>query len=195
MRSSQDRNLFIALYEIARLSSQLRIPKIIREMAAMLYRQALKKDIIRGHSIDSIAAASVYAACRAWKIPRKLSEIAQYSRINCKEIGRSYRLMRRRLKITIPVVSPADFIPRFSTALILPEKVQQNAIKIIKLAHKKGLTAGRNPAGLAAAAIYIASLLEGDHRTQHQITKVAGVTEVTLRNRYKEFIKKLNIDL
>jgi transcription initiation factor TFIIB len=57
------------------------------------------------------------------------------------------------------------------------------------------LTSGRGPAGIAAAATYIASLLTDERRTQGEIAKGAHVTEVTIRNRYKELTQRLNIEL
>ena len=193
VHSSLDRNLAIAMTELDRLSSQLDVPLVVKETAAILYRRAVERKLIRGRSIDAMVAASTYTACRKRKIPRKLAEIAQNSRINRKELGRCYSLMLRRLNVIIPAVSPVDFIPRFGTALRLPARVQQKAANIVRDAREKGLTVGKAPAGVAAAALYIAGLLEGSPRTQLQIAKVAGVTEVTLRNRYKDLVKKLNI--
>jgi len=54
-------------------------------------------------------------------------------------------------------------------------------------------TSGRGPTGIAAAALYVASLIHGEKRTQREVADVAGVTEVTIRNRYKELIKKLKL--
>ena len=193
VHSSLDRNLAIAMAELDRLISQLDIPTFVKETAAILYRHAVAKKLVRGRSIDAMVAASIYAACRKRKIPRKLAEVARHSRINRKELGRCYRLMLRRLHVTIPVVSPVDFIPRFGTALNLPARVQQKAANIIREAREKDLTVGKAPAGVAAAALYIAGLLEGKPRTQRQIANAAEVTEVTVRNRYKDLVKKLNI--
>ena len=192
VHSSLDRNLIIAMAELDRLRSQLDLPLIVKEMAAILYRRAVTKKLVRGRSIDAMVAASIYTACRKRKIPRKLAEVARYSRVNRKELGRCYRLMLSRLNVTIPVVSPVDFIPRFGTALQLPARVQQKAANIVRDAHEKSLTVGKAPAGVAAAALYIAGLLEGTPRTQLQIARITGVTEVTIRNRYKDLVKKLN---
>jgi len=48
---------------------------------------------------------------------------------------------------------------------------------------------------LSAASLYIASVLCGERRTQREIADEAGVTEVTIRNRYKELTKKLDIEI
>jgi transcription initiation factor TFIIB len=193
VHSSMDRNLAFAMSELDRLSSQLGIPRGVKETAAVLYRRAIEKKLIRGRSIEAMIAAAVYAACRERKVPRTLDEIARHSRVNRKELGRCYRLILRELEIIIPMASPVDFIPRFGTELILSGTTQRKAAEIVKMAREKGITAGKDPTGLAAAAIYISAILEGERRTQREIAEVAHVTEVTVRNRYKELVKELNL--
>ena len=73
--------------------------------------------------------------------------------------------------------------------------MQSKAIELLKDAAKKGLTSGRGPTGVAAAAIYIASVQCGERRTQRDVADVARVTEVTVRNRYKELCEKLRLDV
>lgn len=193
VHSSMDRNLAFAMSELDRLSSQLGIPRGVKETAAVLYRRAIERKLIRGRSIEAMIAAAVYAACRERKVPRTLDEIARHSRVNRKELGRCYRLILRELEIIIPMASPVDFIPRFGTELILSGSTQRKAAEIVTLARVKGITAGKDPTGLAAAAIYISAILEGERRTQREIAEVAHVTEVTVRNRYKELVKELNL--
>lgn len=193
VHSSMDRNLAFAMSELDRLSSQLGIPRGVKETAAVLYRRAIERKLIRGRSIEAMIAAAVYAACRERKVPRTLDEIARYSRINRKELGRCYRLLLRELEIIIPQASPIDFIPRFGSELTLSGITQRKAAELVKIAREKGITAGKDPTGLAAAAIYISAIIEGERRTQREIAEVAHVTEVTVRNRYKELVKELNI--
>ena len=162
VHSSMDRNLAFAMSELDRLSSQLGIPRGVKETAAVLYRRAIEKKLIRGRSIEAMIAASVYAACRERKVPRTLDEIARHSRVNRKELGRCYRLILRELEIIIPMASPVDFIPRFGTELVLSGRTQRKAAEIVTLAREKGITAGKDPTGLAAASIYISAILEGE---------------------------------
>ncbi|MHA1270459.1 MAG: transcription initiation factor IIB [Candidatus Helarchaeota archaeon] len=195
VHSSIDRNLAFAMSELDRLSSQLGIPRGVKESSAVFYRKAIEKKLIRGRSIEAMIAASIYAACRLRKVPRTLDEIARYSRVNRKELGRCYRLILRELNIHIPIASPIEFIPRFGAELDLSGRAQRRAAEIIKKAGEAGLTAGKDPTGLAAASIYISAILEGERRTQREIAEVAHVTEVTVRNRYKELVKELNIKI
>jgi len=189
-----ERNLAFALSEIDRMSSHLGLPRNVREAAAVIYRRAVEERLIRGRSIEGVAAAALYAACRECKVPRTLDEIADVSRVTKKEIGRSYRFIARELLIHRPT-SPTDYIPRFGSELGLSGEVQSKAIELLKEATKKGLTSGRGPTGVAAAAIYIASVLYGERRTQRDVADVARVTEVTVRNRYKELCEKLGLDV
>jgi len=190
-----ERNLAFALSELDRMASHLGLPRNVREAAAVIYRRAVEERLIRGRSIEGVAAAALYAACRECKVPRTLDEIADVSRVGKKEIGRSYRFIARELLIHLRPTSPIDYVPRFGSELGLSGEAQSKAIELLKEAGKKGLTSGRGPTGVAAAAIYIASVLQGERRTQRDVADVARVTEVTVRNRYKELCEKLGLDV
>jgi transcription initiation factor TFIIB len=177
------------------MASSLGLPRNVREIAAMLYRRAVEQRLIRGRSIEGVAAAALYAACRQSRIPRTLDEVAEVSRVGKKEIGRSYRFIARELRLSIPPTSPIDYVPRFISELKLLGEVQAEAIQILKQAANKGLTSGRGPTGVAAAAIYVASVLANSRRTQREVAAVARVTEVTVRNRYKELVEKLDLEV
>ncbi len=195
IQSSIDRNLAQAMNELERISSLLGLPRPIKEEAALIYRKAVEKGLVRGRSIESIVAAAVYAACRRLKVPRTLDEIAIYTKADRKEVARCYRLLLRELGVRVPIADPIDHVPRIAALLGLSGATMKTAIEILRKARERGITAGKDPAGLAAAAIYIAALLNDERRTQKEIAQVAGVTEVTVRNRYKELAKELGITL
>ncbi|UCB59251.1 MAG: transcription initiation factor IIB [Thermoplasmatales archaeon] len=190
-----ERNLSIALSSLDRMSSMLTLPRNIRETAAMIYRKAARQKLTRGRTTDGITAAVLYAACRQCNLPRTLEEISRVSQIKKKEIGRNYRNISRKLKLKLLPTIPQDYISRFCSQLNLNSYVQTKAIDILKKAFKKELTSGKGPTGMAAAALYIATVLCGERRTQRNIAEVAGVTEVTIRNRYKEIASKLDIEI
>ncbi len=193
--SATERNLRFALSELDRIASYLDLPRNIREEAAMIYRKAVEKGLVRGRSMESVVAAAIYAACRQHDAPRTLDEIAEASGIKKREIGRTYRFLAKELGLKLLPTSPIDYVPRFASALGLSGEVQAKAIQILKEAMEKELTAGRGPTGVAAAAIYIAATLCGERRTQREIAEVTRVTEVTIRNRYKELIEKLGLEI
>jgi len=195
IQSSMDRNLAQAMNELDRIASQLNLPRSVREEAAVIYRKAVERGLVRGRSIESVMAAAIYAACRRLKIPRTLDEIATYTKSGRKDVARCYRLLLRELTVQVPIADPIDYVPRIGALLGLSGNVLKRAAEILRKAKEKGITAGKDPAGLAAAAIYIASLLEDERRTQKEIAQVSGVTEVTVRNRYKELVRELKIPL
>jgi transcription initiation factor TFIIB len=193
--SSMQRNLSIALTELRRVASYLNIPESLIEAAALLYRKTVKKGLIRGRLIEAVVAAVLYTVCRTYNVPRTLNEMAEASGLTKKEIGRTYRFLVRELKLEVPLTNPIYYIPRFASELNLSGEVQEEGRKILEKAIGNGLISGRGPTGVAAAAVYIASLLKGERRTQKEVANVAGVTEVTIRNRYRELKKRLNIEV
>ncbi|MHA1731277.1 MAG: transcription initiation factor IIB [Promethearchaeota archaeon] len=195
VHSSFDRNLSQAMNELDRLCSQLRLPRGVKESSAVIYRKSIEKRLIRGRSIESMIAASVYTACRSLKIPRTLDEVSKHTRISKKELGRCYRLLLKEMEMSIPTVSAVDFIPRLGTELNLSGRTQRRAVLILEKANHSGITAGKDPTGLAAASIYVAAIQEGERRTQHEIAEKAAVTEVTVRNRYKELLRELSLHI
>ena len=188
-----ERNLKLALSELKRLSSYLKLPKSIEEEAAMIYTQAVQRGLVRGRSMESVVAGTIYGACRRHEVPRTLEELSDASGIEKKEIGRTYRFIARELGISILPSNPIDYIARFSSSLKLTPETQSKSVEILEMAQKRELTSGRGPTGIAAAALYVASLINGEKRTQREVADIAGVTEVTIRNRYKELIEKLKL--
>lgn len=193
--SSMERNLVIALAELDRVASSLGLPDSVKESAALLYRKAVRAELIRGRLIEFVVAAVIYAICRMQGIPRTLDEIAKASGIEKKEIGRAYRFLKTELDVDVPLTDPSQYVQKFATALRLGGEVQEEAVKLIKKALRKGLISGRGPTGVAAAALYIASAMFGEKRTQKEVADVAGVTEVTIRNRYRELKKELGLKI
>lgn len=190
-----ERNLAFALSEITKIANNLNLPKSILETASVIYRKAVKERLIRGRSIQGVTAAAIYLACRQCGLARTLEEIAQSSTMNKKEVGRSYRFLIKELNYSIPPVRPSQYITKFSNQLTMQGKVEEIAHKILSSAKELKLTSGRGPTGIAAAASYIASVLTGERKTQREIAEIAQVTEVTIRNRYKELVERLTFQM
>jgi transcription initiation factor TFIIB len=190
-----ERNLAFALSEITKFANNLNLPKNILETASVIYRKAVKERLIRGRSIQGVTAAAIYLACRQCGLARTLEEIAQSSSVNKKEVGRSYRFLIKELNYSIPPVKPSQYITKFSNQLTMQGKVEEIAHKILATAKELKLTSGRGPTGIAAAASYIASVLTGERKTQREIAEIAQVTEVTIRNRYKELVERLKFQM
>ena len=192
--TSLERNLRLAMAELRRVSSFLSLPNVVRDESSRIYNFVLQRGLVRGRSMESVIAACIYAACRSYNIPRTLDEIANASDVERKEIGRTYRFIMRKMGIKAQPSSPKNYISRFSSILHLSPKTQNHALKILQKADVSELTSGRGPAGIAAAALYVAALLNNEKKTQREVADVAGITEVTIRNRYKELIERLGIE-
>ena len=190
--TSVDKNLRQALNELNGLKDKLAISSSVLEKAAYLYRKALEKKLVRGRSISAMIAASLYAACRDTETPRTLKDIAEAANVKRKDISRCYRLLYNELDLKMPVVDPIQCIARISSKLKVTEKIKRFAAKILKETQERQETAGKDPMGLAAAALYYSCVKNGISITQQTLAEAAGVTEVTIRNRYKA-LKEANI--
>jgi len=192
--SSIERNYIQAIEELERLTSLMGLPNNVKEEALFIYKAAINKGLVKGRSINSVIAAALYAACRILKIPISLDEFAKYATMtDRKEIARCYRFLIRDVNIKVGIADPIYFIDRLINVLDIKPTVYPKAKELIEKAKEKGITAGKDPAGLAAAAVYIAAILQGEKITQKDVAKAANVTEVTVRNRFKELVQKLNI--
>jgi len=192
--TSIERNLRLAMAELRRVAAFLNLPNVVKDESSRVYNFVLQRGLVRGRSMESVIAACIYSACRSYNIPRTLDEIANASDVERKEIGRTYRFIIRKLGIKVTPSSPKDYISRFSSILHLSPKTQNEALKILKKADISELTSGRGPAGIAAAALYVAALINDEKKTQREVADVAGITEVTIRNRYKELIDRLDLE-
>jgi len=188
---AMERNLAFALSEITKIASNLSLPRSTFETASVIYRKAAKERLVRGRSIQGISAASVYIACRQSGLARTLEEVAKASKVGRREIGRCYRFLVKELDYLIPPVRANQYVSKFSNQLAMQGKTEEIANKILVMARDLRLTSGRGPTGIAAAASYIAAVLVGERRTQREIAEIAKVTEVTIRNRYKELVDRM----
>jgi len=184
--SSAERNLQVASKTVAQIADQLKVPKPTYIRAIQIYRDALERGLVRGRPINSLAAAALYAACRDNGIPRTLKEVAMASGLKRKEVARSYRLLIRSLENKMPLSDPAIYVEKVASKLKVGPEVERETLKILKEAKEKKITAGKDPLGLVAASMYLATQRLGLQLfTQKQIAEAANVTEVTVRNRYK----------
>jgi len=180
-----DRNFRQAFSELNRLKDKLAISDAVIEKAAYIYRKALDKGLVRGRSISALMASALYAACRDTETPRNLKDVENAANIKRKDIARCYRLLIKELDQKMPVTDSIQCIARIASKIGIQEITKRQAIKVLKLAQENEISAGKDPMGLAAAALYLACVKNGEDKTQRDIAEAANVTEVTIRNRYK----------
>jgi len=188
-RDSKERNLKQALGEIDRMASALGLPDNVRETASVIYRRALDEDLLPGRSIEGVSTASLYAAARQAGTPRSLDEVTSVSRVDKDEIARTYRYIARELSLEIKPADPEQYVPRFASDLELSDEAERRARELLSTAKAQGVHSGKSPVGLAAAGVYAASLLTNQKVTQSQVSEVANISEVTIRNRYHELLE------
>ena len=192
--TSTDRNLRQAFEHLDKLKDKLGLSDAIIEKTAYIYRKAQENGMVRGRTINSVLAASLYIACRELEVSRTLKDIAAISNIKRKELARMYRLMFFKLDVKIPMVDPLKCIAKISNKINLSEKTKRQAISIMNDVTKKEISAGKDPMGIAATVLYLSCLKTDEYRSQIDIASAAGVTEVTIRNRFKDLKSRFDLN-
>jgi transcription initiation factor TFIIB len=192
--SPTHRNLMHAFSELGRLKDKLGLSDAIMEKTAYLYRKAQEKQLVRGRSTSSILAAAIYAACRELGASRTLKDVAKATDIKRKAISRSYRILVLELDIKVPLMDPMKCIAKIANGAKLTEKTKRMAMNTMNDLVREEISAGKLPMGLAATVLYMSCLANGESKTQKDIADMAGVTEVTIRNRFKDLQTKLELE-
>ncbi len=193
VKTSSQRNLMLALLEIAKLKEKMALSDGIVERAAYLYRKASEKKLVRGRSVKTIVGACIYAACRDFETNRTIIEISKNMDEKRKPIAQSYRMLFRRLNLQISVPDSTNSIVRFSNNLGLSEQIKRDAILILDTLKEKQLVSGKKPDAVSATVIYMACIRNNENISQNKISKVSGITSITIRNRFKEFKKYIKL--
>jgi len=180
-----DLNFRRAFSELHRLKDKLSLPDSVLEKAAYIYRKALDKKLVRGRSISAMIGSSLYAACREAETPRTLKEVAETSNIKKGDLARCYRILVKELDLKMPVVDSVQNVARIASKIGISEKTKRYAIEILRKAEENKTSSGKNPMGLAAAALYLSCLKNGENKSQRDFAEAANITEVTIRNRCK----------
>jgi transcription initiation factor TFIIB len=186
--SWEKKNFLIAVNEIKRICTNLSLPRCVAETAANLYRKVQKLKVLRGRSINGFVGACVYLACRLSKIPRSVNDIyAEVPSTTDRDIRICYRVLINELGVKVPRMNLASMLPRYASALGVTMSVSVIAERLLIQFEASHNTAGKDPKGVIAAALYLACKETGEHRAQKHIATTCGITEVTLRSRIKEF--------
>lgn len=195
IESSNQRNLAKALGLLNNLGNELNVPRSVTETAALVYRQTLSKGGTRGRTISNLVAASLYIGCRICEVSRSLTVISEAADISKKEAAKNYRYLHGLLDQDIPSINTANIISMLVNKADCSGNVERLALKVLQAASDLKITSGKSPSGMAAASVYISCILMGEKVTQGTIATPARVTEVTIRNRYKELVNKLDLEI
>ena len=189
---STNKNLIQAFNELDKLKDKLCLPDAVIERTAYIYRKARQRGLVRGRTTDGILSAAIYIACRDLGVPKTLKEVAAASSIRFKILSRSYRILVTELDIsTPPVIDPMKCIVKVANNADLNENTKRRAMDVMNNITKREISAGKHPMAVGATVLYVSCLNTGVNKTQTDIADAAGITEVTLRNRYKDLKDKL----
>lgn len=172
-----------ALAQLNSLRDRLAVPRTAAENAAHIYRKAVGKGLSRGRTVSSLVAASLYAACRELNIPRTLDDVARAGNVEKRVLSRDLRTIIRRLELDLNQYDTASFAVKMANNLGLRERTKRDAVETLARADKAHISAGKNPVAQAAAAVYMACLLNSEPITQRQLAIESGISAVTIRNR------------
>ncbi len=192
MASTTDKRNMIVQHELKHVADTLELSEDIKKEALDIYHSASQRGLIRGRSIEVVISASVYAAIRKANLPQTLDDIAKASVPNKKAIGRMYRLLVKELDLKAQPMAPKDYLYKFCEDLRLKDKTVKDADAILKESISLGILSGRNPMSVVAASLYLASKRNKEKVTQRSVSMLTGITEATIRNRYKELEKRLS---
>jgi transcription initiation factor TFIIB len=193
-QSSTHRGLIRAFTELSGLKDKLGLSDAIIEKAAYVYRKAQEKSLVRGRSTSAILAAAIYASCREMGAPRTLKDVAAGTEVKRKDISQSYRILILELDIKVPLVDPMKCIAKIANQAGISEKTKRAAMKTMNDIVEMKISAGKLPMGLAATVLYMSCLKNGENKTQRDIADAAGVTEVTIRNRFNDLQTRLQLN-
>ena len=185
----------VARRELREAAERLLLPHNVTDEATCIYTRSLEAGLAKGRPLAQIAASSLYAACREKNMPATLDDVAAASGVRRKAVARWYRYLVAGLELKIPVADPAECVAKVACRARVSPKVEADAREILSKAEKAGITVGLHPTGVAASALYLASLLDGESLTQSRAADAAGVGEATVRRENKRLRKVVGVRL
>jgi transcription initiation factor TFIIIB Brf1 subunit/transcription initiation factor TFIIB len=194
--SSIERNFWEARPKLKMLTSSLNIPSYIEATAWKIYVDVVKKQMTLGRTIKGFIAAALYASIRIHEYPITFDEVCETLVVSKHKVIRSLGLIINKILPEMGLkyhpITPKELVFKFANNLDASLASQKKAVQILERSFEKGLrTTGKDPRGFTAAALYLAMVNSPDQKTQSEIAKKAGITEVTLRNRLKDIKKFL----
>jgi len=188
---STEKNLVLGLQSLAKIAVDLSLSKIALEKACMIYKKAIERGLVKGRSMKTLASATMYMACKKCGIARTIDDIASLSKVSAKEVSRSFKLLARKFAVSVLPTKPSEYVLQISAKLTLGEETVKIANAILNESEKMKLLSGKSPVGIAAAAVYMSTLVAGELKTQREIAEASRVTETTIRNRCRDLKNSL----
>jgi len=192
--TSAERNLVQALSNINALCESLKMPIVVAETASRTYRQLLKKGVVKSKCIAKVAAALVYFSAKVHGVERSVKEVSEAAGVDLKAVNKYYRLIASEAQVHhLPLPTVEKQIARLANLIKVSAKTERLALQLYKETKAATIQDGKSPSGLAAAYIYIASVINSENIPQREIAAVADITDVTVRHRYREILENFVI--
>jgi transcription initiation factor TFIIB len=172
--------------EIFRQASLLDLDDEIMYEVQSMYEKAGIRGLTKYKQDDKVITALIYVICRKESIPLTLHKICDVLKIDYRSINKVYRYLIKKMGMHIPATTPGEYVQKFGIELHLSKGIIKKAENIINRVKKTGTISGKGPAGVAAASLCLASEMDNIETSQKEVAEISGVTQVTIRNRYKE---------
>ncbi len=171
----------IGFIEIRRLCAALELPPTVKKSACQLFRRVHDGPSLIGRSIETVAAASVFAAARAEARPVSLREVAEIADTDESTIVREARWVAEMAEVDMIPPEPPMYVGRIADELDLDPETERAVYELVSEWTEDGAASGLHPIALCATA----TVLIDDSFTQTQVAKAAGVSSETIRKQRK----------
>jgi transcription initiation factor TFIIB len=205
--TTSNRVILDAFQDIQTKCDVIHLPRTVSETAKHMFKQVETDQILKGKKVDAIIAAAIYCACKTNKVPRTFREICQLTNVSQKLIGRCFKEMQSAYGLNLhrgneqvgvsaeagsdSAVSPTnavDLVARFCNHLGLDMPITRCTEEIASIIRDRGILAGKSPITVAAACIYMTTRLMGNEQSAKNISRAAGVSDVTIKSSYKNLL-------
>jgi transcription initiation factor TFIIB len=195
IKIEQDRRLVELLSELSRVSSRLNLPNHVADTAAKLLRLLYRQGLVRKSNAPEYIAASVFAAARLTGFTLTMKDVVEAVETDIQLAWHAYRRLVERVRVRFKPLGPAHYVSQVVSRLKLSSRVENLALRFTQLLVRSGLAQGKPPQPLAAAAVYLASILLDEKRNQSEVAQAVGVSDATIRNRYRDIVDNFYIEV
>ncbi len=182
------RTLSIAMKELKRIGSNLRLPNYVRELAMIQYKKAYTQGLLRGREIKAFVCSCLYYACRKLKTPISIKDIIKQGCVNEHLVKNFYSLLLKEFNLKVPPLDPVLFVSRYINDLQLSINIEKKVLSVLQNLPFSYIN-GKEPKSIVGAIIYLICKKENKNITQKNLANLIGISEVSLRYKYKEIEK------
>ena len=189
---SRSKLIRIAILDLKRISSNLKIPLSIAGQGLYLYKKAHKRRLIQGRDSISFVCSCLYYACRKYELPITLTDIVKETETTIRKVKNAYRVLYRTFNLKVKPLTPQHFVSRYINELGLGLPIEKQVLEVLQQLPYNFIN-GQNPRKICGGAIYFVGKLNNQKRLQRDIAKVCDVSEASIRDAYKKLIKLVKI--